>query len=161
MHQSTWQPSKPFCWHVKSAIDIVNTLQSNNALRAELAKMDTRVSALKDQDDAPGPSGGRRGKTGKKRSADRGSDSGAGPSKAQRVAGAEARMDEFRQLAKRFNRSFKCRKYVGTGLKDLEAHKKTCKPDPGSFKARMGQVKKMLAEGRGKDINVWPKGNRE
>jgi hypothetical protein len=107
-----------------------------------------RAGSVRDgaSDKRPRPEGGRRSDDDRRRSDGDRSRQPSGPVSEQQ----RERQEEWRRLAQRFNRCFRC----GMHVPDLVKHKAgECRPDPQAFARRMGVVKSLIDKGLEDKVN--------
>jgi hypothetical protein len=74
------------------------------------------------------------------------------PSREELQRQQRERQEEWRRLAQRFDRCFKC----GMHMPDVVKHKAECRPDPNGFGRRMGVVKSLVDKGFESRVNQFP-----
>lgn len=139
--QLDYRPDEPFQHLIARSVDIVTRLQQENVLTVQRLGLGPAADL--------GESSGRRGNApGKRKNAQsdissKRSKHGDGPS--------------YNELAKQYDRCLKCGYHVKPNDAARTKHLAECKANPNTFKNRMRKVKAMVSQGKGDQVNNFPK----
>jgi hypothetical protein len=147
-----WLPESPFLSHIQKAIDIVTVLQTNQQLQQQ--QIDQLVGGSSNSEGKQAEEKiGWKDATRKRKAENR---EGNKPAKERKVDAT--RKSRFTALAKEYNRCRNCGRYVADS--NWAEHKKSDKCDVSQFNRRMGQVAKMVDQGKGAQVNAFAKSDK-